>query len=192
MALAQRLGHAIELMPDERREALTWRSTSIPDDAAILLSAFDLGTPLAADTRCLLLRIPRTDPDIMVAPFPMAADRLAEALGYLARLKDGYGRPIDPLSVLSAHAAEVSGTVRDSKGGIVSLWRDGFPKVTATTDQNGGFQFGNLAPGEYHLAAWNNDVPSDLRKFENQAVAVKLGEDSDEKIDPPLIAFDAK
>jgi Carboxypeptidase regulatory-like domain len=94
--------------------------------------------------------------------------------------------------VLSAHAAEVSGTVRDSKGGIVSLWRDGFPKVTATTDQNGGFQFGNLAPGEYHLAAWNNDVPSDLRKFENQAVAVKLGEDSDEKIDPPLIAFDAK
>jgi hypothetical protein len=50
--------------------------------------------------------------------------------------------------LLSPHAAEVSGTVHDSKGGIVSLWRDGFPKVTAKTDQNGGFQFGNLAPGE--------------------------------------------
>jgi hypothetical protein len=41
-----------------------------------------------------------------------------------------------------------------------------------------------------HLAAWSNDVPSDLRKFENQAAAVKLSEDSHQKIDPPLITFE--
>jgi protocatechuate 3,4-dioxygenase beta subunit len=98
------------------------------------------------------------------------------------------GKTLDIL--LSPHAAEVTGTVRDSQGvarpGVeVRLWASGDIVGWDQTDQNGTFHLVNLAPGDYRIAA-SEEYPEDVTKSE-QGGAVKLKEDSREKIDLPLI-----
>jgi Carboxypeptidase regulatory-like domain len=92
--------------------------------------------------------------------------------------------------LLSPHAAEVTGTVRDAQGvarpGVhVCLLRAGDIVGWDQTDQNGAFHLDKLAPGDYRIGAWVA-YPRDISPSD-QGVAIKLAEDSREKIDPPLI-----
>jgi hypothetical protein len=96
--------------------------------------------------------------------------------------------------VLSSKSADITGSVQDDKGearsGImITLW----PKISdpnpiggvrpSTTDQNGGFQFKGLAPGDYYIAAWEDvDVSlmlggtEFLNHFTGEATSVTLSE----------------
>jgi protocatechuate 3,4-dioxygenase beta subunit len=95
--------------------------------------------------------------------------------------------------VLSSKAADVSGSVQNEKGDalagvVVTLWPktpDASPSGgarQANTDQNGGFKFQGLAPGEFYLAAWEELEPGlaqsadFLGHFTSEASAVKLAE----------------
>ena len=111
--------------------------------------------------------------------------------------------------ILSAKAADLSGTVHDDKGEALSqipvtLW----PKVpdkgqpeggihTATTDESGGFKVGGLAPGDYYIAAWD-DLPEQgldrnpdfLIRFAGDQTAVKLPEGGHTRMDVKPIPRD--
>jgi hypothetical protein len=111
--------------------------------------------------------------------------------------------------LLSKNAAEVSGTVRNANaeamGGVmVTMW----PKTpvpdnplygvrSTNTDQNGGFRFANLAPGDYLLAAWEEieqglqNNPAFLRSFDARAAEVKLNESSSGTAEPRWITREA-
>jgi hypothetical protein len=108
--------------------------------------------------------------------------------------------------VLSPHAAQLTGFVRDSSGtplpGVaLSLWKpgqasgSGFIHLTSDTGPAGTFLFANLAPGEYRVAAWEGDgmlsIPEFLSQFETRAAAVRLDRDSRQNVDVPLIPGDA-
>lgn len=89
--------------------------------------------------------------------------------------------------VLSTKAASLGGTA--PKGTTVRTWPkipdlgsyDGGVKSTPT-DQEGGFKFTSLAPGEYYVAAWKElesglaDSPEFLARFDGDASLVKLEE----------------
>ncbi len=111
--------------------------------------------------------------------------------------------------LLSAHAAEVMGTVKNSDGealpGVqVTLWpkeappdnRRGGTTISAT-DQNGDFRVMGLAPGDYFVAAWEEleqglgDDIDFLRRFTSQAVAVTLEEGAHQAAQPKLISREA-
>jgi hypothetical protein len=68
------------------------------------------------------------------------------------------------------------------------------PARSTVTDAKGRFQFGNLRPGEYRMAAWERIEPgmgnlSEFHvKFDGMATIVKLGEDSRETLQPVLIS----
>ena len=122
-------------------------------------------------------------------------------------LTSGVSGTLDIL--LSPHAAEVMGTVRNSDGvalpGIqVTLW----PKEVqpnnmlggvsmSATDQNGDFRVAGLAPGDYFVAAWEEleqglgDDVDFLRRFTSQAVAVTLEEGAHQTAQPKLISREA-
>lgn len=98
------------------------------------------------------------------------------------------GKTLDVL--LSPHAAEVTGTVRDSQGvarpgAWVIAWTAAGERGRDQTDQNGTFHLDKLPPGDYRIAAWEEFV-GDVPKSE-QGVTIKLTEDSREKIDLPLL-----
>jgi protocatechuate 3,4-dioxygenase beta subunit len=94
--------------------------------------------------------------------------------------------------VLSPDAADVNGVVHNSKGDVmagvtVTIWEPESPNTlpeanlfrTGVTDQYGNFMFRNLPPGDYRMAAWEqNDAylqdPAFRAKFESQAITVKL------------------
>ena len=111
--------------------------------------------------------------------------------------------------ILSAKAADFSGTVHDDKGEPlpqipVTLW----PKVpdkgspdggihTASTDQNGGFKISGLAPGDYYFAAWDDlpeqgldQNPDFLIRFAGDQTAVKLTEGGHTSMDVKPIPRD--
>jgi protocatechuate 3,4-dioxygenase beta subunit len=108
--------------------------------------------------------------------------------------------------VLSPHAAEVTGIVRDASGqplpGVtVTLWTPGSPTFdtldqarSTGTDAMGHFRFGSLRPGEYRIAAWEKieqgmgNLSEFHVRFDNKANVVKLMEDSHETIQPVLIS----
>ncbi len=102
--------------------------------------------------------------------------------------------------VLSSKSAEVAGSVQNDKGeplaGIaVTLWPktpDASPtggSRQAPTDQNGGFQFKGLAPGDYYLAAWEEldfglaASPEFLSHFTAEASSIQLSEGGHESRD---------
>lgn len=102
--------------------------------------------------------------------------------------------------VLSSKAADVSGSVQNKRGEalagvIVTLWPK-TPDATLTggarqafTDQNGGFEFKGLAPGDYYVAAWEElesglATSTDfLTHFTSDASAIKLAEGAHESRD---------
>ena len=106
-------------------------------------------------------------------------------------LSSGTGGTLD--LVLSSKAATVTGSVQNEKGEalasvMVTLWSK-TPDASLTggvrpsfTDQNGGFRFQGLAPGDYYVAAWE-DVDAGLLQsadflshFTSDAGAIALAE----------------
>jgi protocatechuate 3,4-dioxygenase beta subunit len=110
----------------------------------------------------------------------------------------GAGGTLDIL--LSSKAASVSGSVQNEKGEplagvMVTLWPK-IPDASLTggarlsfTDQNGGFQFKGLAPGDYEVAAWEDLDPGVaqsaefLSHFTSDASAITLAEGGQESKD---------
>jgi protocatechuate 3,4-dioxygenase beta subunit len=108
--------------------------------------------------------------------------------------------------LLSPEAADLSGIVHNAQGDVVagvpvSLWEPDSPNALpqallnriATTDQNGNFRFGNLPPGEYRMAAWeqtnpNIQDPQFRAKFDGQAATVTLTASAHANNDAPLIS----
>jgi Carboxypeptidase regulatory-like domain len=104
--------------------------------------------------------------------------------------------------LLSPHAAEVSGTVKNKDGAAmagveVTLWpKQGLSKSVyrGSTDQNGDFRIAGLAPGDYYIDAWEDlDVYLSfdldfLKRFESQATAVTLEEGAHQTVQPKLIS----
>lgn len=107
--------------------------------------------------------------------------------------------------VLAAKAGEITGVVRDDRekpapNVFVSAWIASEPKPeaadrtqTTATDANGTFRFGNLPPGEYRVAAWE-DIDSGLAQyrpfcelFGSKAAKVQLGENGRERVDVKLV-----
>jgi hypothetical protein len=106
--------------------------------------------------------------------------------------------------VLSSNAAELRGTIRDASGKPqpavpVTLWSpDNDFNLTATSAANGTFQYANLPPGSYRIAAWDQlySQPAGwgvqtIREFRNNfdaaATRIILGEGQHLSIDPALI-----
>jgi hypothetical protein len=89
---------------------------------------------------------------------------------------------------LSASGARVDGTVRGADGNpragavvaLVPAIRRYSLYKEATTDQNGGFEFGGLPPGEYKAYAWEQIAsgqyqdPEWLKQFENKGQPLNL------------------
>ncbi len=109
--------------------------------------------------------------------------------------------------MLSDKAADVSGTVHNDKGetlpGVqVTLWPKNFDPGSTTsikqanTDQNGGFKFTSLAPGEYFAAAWEEldtglaQSPDFLKNFTGDGSALKLVEGGHESVDAKVVPRD--
>jgi len=102
--------------------------------------------------------------------------------------------------VLSSKSADLAGSVQNDKGEalagvIVTMWPktpDGTPTGgarQASTDQNGGYKFQGLAPGDYLVAAWEELEPGlttstdFLVNFNGNATAIKLSEGGHESRD---------
>lgn len=108
--------------------------------------------------------------------------------------------------VLSRQAGEIGGVVRDPKGNaipgaVVSVWRNvdrpqQFPELAhvVTTDLNGTFRVGRLAPGEYKVVAWEAialglaQSPSFCRLFASDAVTVQVEEGSRQTAEPKPVS----
>jgi len=110
--------------------------------------------------------------------------------------------------VLSAKAADVSGSVHNEKGEpLAGLYVTVWPKIPDTagttggvkqgiTDQNGGYRIGGLAPGDYYVAAWeeieqgltqNADF---ISRFSREASELKLTESAHATLDTKLMPRD--
>jgi hypothetical protein len=105
--------------------------------------------------------------------------------------------------VISSKVADLSRILDGEKkrGSVVTLW----PKIPdlgadtggvrlAYTDQDGGFKFNSLAPGEYYVAAWEEldqglaqGSAEFLAHFNGDASSIKLDESAHATIDPKLI-----
>jgi Carboxypeptidase regulatory-like domain len=106
---------------------------------------------------------------------------------------------------LSSHAAELRGTVRDPSGKprpatSVTIWSAASGlNLTATSATDGTFQLGNLPPGNYRVAAWDQlyvqppgwgvQTMHQFRdQFEAVASAIILSEGQRLSLDPALIS----
>jgi len=99
---------------------------------------------------------------------------------------------------LAPKAGEIKGTLRDSDGNPVPncgvyLWPSDSDRTNrAVTGSDGSFRIANLAPAEYHLAAWDDEgfdaeEPRARKLYEWQSVTVKVQEGSHETVDLKLI-----
>ncbi len=109
--------------------------------------------------------------------------------------------------VLSSKSADITGSVQNDKGEarsgvMVTLW----PKIPdpsplggarpSITDQNGGFQFKGLAPGDYYVAAWEDvdlglfQSTEFLNHFTSEASSVTLSESGHENRDVKVMPAD--
>jgi hypothetical protein len=109
--------------------------------------------------------------------------------------------------VLSSKSADITGSVQNDKGEtrsgvMVTLW----PKIPdpspiggarpSITDQNGGFQFKGLAPGDYYIAAWEDvdlglfQSTEFLNHFTSEATSVTLSESGHENREVKIVPAD--
>jgi hypothetical protein len=97
---------------------------------------------------------------------------------------------------LSPNAAEISGVVRDDGGAsagdrVITVWASGEAPRSAPSNADGTFRFGSLAPGEYHVLAWEEiehdwaTIPEFLGRF--KSTDVKLQEGSKENLDLKMV-----
>jgi len=117
-------------------------------------------------------------------------------------LTSGISGTLDIL--LSPGAAEVSGTVRNKEGAVmtgveVTLWpKDLLPESAwsgpnrSSTDQNGDFRIAGLVPGDYYIVAWE-DIDQNLtfdfiKRFTSQATPITLEESAHQTVQPKLIS----
>ena len=115
-------------------------------------------------------------------------------------LSDGVVGSLD--IVLSSKVATVSGGAKKANGDpaagvVVSLW----PRVaemtggikSASTDQNGHFEIGDLGPGDYFLAAWEEidpglvQAPAFLARFQNEVSTVTMEQGAHASADAKLV-----
>jgi len=109
---------------------------------------------------------------------------------------------------LSSRVASVSGSVKNGAdgpagGATVTIW----PKQadpgnltggikSATVDQNGSYRIGDLAPGSYYVAAWEDveqglaDTPGFRARFQDQLSEVTVEEGARQAVNPVLIPRD--
>ena len=86
---------------------------------------------------------------------------------------------------------------------MVSLWKPGPPAegtadfvLVDETGPDGEFEFTNLAPGEYRIAAWEGmeqglaTIPEFRNQFDDQAVKITVKEGDHAQVEPPLIPHD--
>ena len=109
--------------------------------------------------------------------------------------------------VLSSKSADITGSVQNDKGEarsgvMVTSWPktpDASPSGgvrPAFTDQNGGFQFNGLAPGDYYVAAWEDldlelvQSADFLNHFTTEASSVTLSESGHENRDLKVVPAD--
>lgn len=106
-----------------------------------------------------------------------------DAMHALLDLTGGGGGALEV--VLSSKVGSISGVVKNGAG-IVALWPR-TPEMmggvrSASLDQNGRFEIGDLGPGGYFIAAFEDidpglrSDPAFLARFQNQAAAVDLEE----------------
>ncbi len=96
---------------------------------------------------------------------------------------------------LAPNAAEISGTLRDRNGEpvpywTVLLWRGVDFSESRNTASDGSFDFKNLAPGEYHLSAWDDDFseqPEFYQLFESQSATLSVQDGAHENVEVKLI-----
>jgi protocatechuate 3,4-dioxygenase beta subunit len=111
--------------------------------------------------------------------------------------------------LLSPDAADLAGVARSSKGDVmagvlVSIWEPGAANIlpeailyrSGVTDQNGNFQFRNLPPGEYRVAAWEQSDsyiqdPEFRAIFDGQAATVRLAPSAHNNTDVTAIPADS-
>jgi hypothetical protein len=109
--------------------------------------------------------------------------------------------------VISQKAADAVGSVQNDKGEpqggvMVTMWPK-IPDLSPTggarlnlTDQNGGFKFQSLPPGDYYIAAWEEldpglaQSPDFLNRFSSEAGTVKLAESGHESRDVKIVPAD--
>jgi hypothetical protein len=109
--------------------------------------------------------------------------------------------------VLSSKSADITGSVQNDKGEVrsgatVTLWPK-IPDATPSggvrptvTDQNGGFRFKGLAPGDYYVAAWEDlelglvQSADFLSHFTSEASSVTLSENGHENRDVKVVPAD--
>ena len=102
---------------------------------------------------------------------------------------------------LAPNAASITGSVRDANGVAlpdvtVTLWKPGIPASAAAdfsqmaiSGADGKFEFTNLPPGEYRVAAWEEIdsslaiLPKFRTKFDSRATTVKLNENDHGQIE---------
>ncbi len=82
---------------------------------------------------------------------------------------------------ISHHAAEVTAKVKD-KDKTVAMWStDGSDSSFMQTNERGEAVFGNLGPGEYRIAAWEDagmapdSEPASLAEWNEAAIKVEVG-----------------
>ena len=104
--------------------------------------------------------------------------------------------------LLSPHAAELSGTVKNKDGAAmtgveVTVWpKQGQSKSVyrGSTDQNGDFRIAGLAPGDYYINAWEDPDPylgfdlDFLKRFASPETAITLAEGAHQTAQPKLIS----
>lgn len=103
--------------------------------------------------------------------------------------------------VIAPNAAEIAGVVRKPNGdaatrATIQAWTQGAEHPAfARPGKDGFFVFHNLAPGEYTVYAWQEeedgdgtiDDPDFRKRFDAQAVTIKLTENSHESVELKLI-----
>jgi hypothetical protein len=100
---------------------------------------------------------------------------------------------------LAPNAATIAGIVRDEKGepfphGTVIAWTNDEAYQVASAASDGSFEIKNLAPGDFHIACWEEDVFADVafrKLFEKQTRRVTLREGWRENVEVPLITKEA-
>jgi hypothetical protein len=146
---------------------------------------------------------------VVIGPLPDSAYlksirfNAQEVVGKRIDLTSGAGGTLE--IVIAPNAAEIAGVVRKPNGdptarATLQAWAQGadHPEF-ARPGKDGFFVFHNLAPGEYTVYAWQEeeagdgtiDDPDFRKRFDAQAVTIKLDEKSRENVEVKLIGKEA-
>ncbi len=116
--------------------------------------------------------------------------------GMMLDLSSGAGGTLE--IVVAPNAATVAVTVEGGKRALVAIWRDS-KMETVHTEPDGIATFGQLAPGEYRIAAWEKvdseylNIPEFRDRFDAQKIKVAEGSHENVQVKPiPKSSSDAE